>query len=187
MPVCSPISLVEDLTHQAMHCVYADVEMSDLWTYSIDPGMTISDFYSGPSSDRTLSVLVHSILTEIASLEALSDQYQTGSLNSVEQLEAIARIGFIIRKFQIDVCYANYIPMLDGEAREVFCRITSFGAKLADSMNDHTKDFSYLSQEYNFSMPAFIRDNPFQRSDRRSGSGNYPTTRPIASPTAPTI
>lgn len=91
----SMAALIEDIVHQSMHCVFCDVEASGALIYTVPAEGLISDYLSGPSAHRTISVLHHSALTEAASATALVNLLSDYSLDKHQQLEALARIVFL--------------------------------------------------------------------------------------------
>jgi hypothetical protein len=155
----SRVSVVEDLVHQFMHCAFSNVEMSESFVYVKNSDDTISDYVSGPSSSRTISVLHHSALTEAASIVALARLLECAELTASERLEAIARTGFLINKFAIDFQYIDRISALGGSSEFAYMKIINFAKDYIAGMMNECRTFRYFEQGYNFSFAAFRSEN----------------------------
>lgn len=155
----SRVSAAEDLVHQFMHCAFSNVEMSENFVYVKRSEDTISDYMNGPSSNRSISVLYHSALTEAASIIALAQLLERDALNAAERLEAIARSGFLINKFAIDLQYIEKISALGENSEFAYMKIIDFTKKYIAGMIDECKSFKYFEQGYNFSFAAFCAEN----------------------------
>lgn len=146
-------AIIEDLTHQAMHCVFSDVEQSD-GLYTAPSEDLLNLHINAISGSRTISVLHHSCLTLASSSKALDNLIIRSRLSDCDTLEAKARIGFLSKKMALDLSTAIELNMLTFKWKQKFWALI---AKLRSK--NMPEDWLYQSQGYNFNFSAFCAEN----------------------------
>ncbi|WP_068082586.1 hypothetical protein [Polycladidibacter stylochi] len=153
------IALLEDFVHQASHCLFSEIETAQDFTYKIPPHTPIAALIDGPSNERSLQILHHSLFTlstSLLALNAIADE----TLSENERQEKKARLGFLARKFMIDHNYYTQIDIIQQPIGNLIQRFFHVALELATKVNQSTQGFNYNNQPYNFVFEIFLNENP---------------------------
>lgn len=146
-------ALLEEVTHQAAHCLFSDIELATD-PYLKPRGEALRDHGFTISAGRTISVLHHSCLTLAISCHALERALSLADLAPADRLEIQARIGFLCRKMALDLTAARKLDALTPEWQSNFWAMMA-ALRPAQSFDE----YSYVRQGYSFNPETFFAEN----------------------------
>ncbi|MBP6386322.1 MAG: hypothetical protein KA327_06825 [Pseudarcicella sp.] len=155
----SPIFFIEDIAHQCGHVVYNVLTLQTEQYLKHPKDFPLQNFTSDPSEARGIYGAFHGLFTYTTITHALSNLIKLPIFSDLHILEAKARLGFFMQKFQSDLALMTNPQILTDEGMR-FCEKFNLIYLAVWSENQTLfKNYTYRNQNYIFDFQIFIEEN----------------------------
>lgn len=157
VPIISKVLFIEDIAHQAAHVIFNVMIIDTEDFLVVDKNTKVSD---SNNSGRTVYVVYHALFTYCCILDCLDQYLEKKSFkNEEDEQEALARIGFLLRKMKLDIATAtkdNYYTEL---GKTLLSNMISSFDEMLNKYQNKVSSFNYSGQPYNFDIKQFREIN----------------------------
>ncbi len=161
------VFFIDDISHQTGHIILTTLFFDKKAIFKIEDSQVVKEINLGESDDRNIYTLVHAIYTYYACLMCIDDCLYNNSFNEKQQKEAIARIGFYLKKSSSDLnCFDKIIVYFGGieniftnDGFEIYSLMKNKIIEVSNKWKPITSNFNYSNQPYNFTNELFIELN----------------------------
>ena len=164
------VFFVDDIAHQAGHIILTTLFFNRKDYFLIDENENIKNKTRKEKEYRSFYVLFHALYTYYTSMLCLDKCIEGNCFDARQTHEATGRIGFYLRKLELDIENFNKVFKFYGGIG--FC-LTQKGIDLHDNLmrkfkalhskwHKTIKKLNYGNQPYNFTYKEFVKLNPLR-------------------------
>lgn len=155
------IFFVDDLAHQCGHVIF-NVLTLDAGNFLSIPKNTLIKSITRKSKDRrTIYDAFHGLFTYTCIIDILSNLYCHWNCSKENKNELLARIGFYMLKFRIDLGYLDHPEIFTDLGNTYFKQFVSGYKKIYERLFKFYGHFNFSNQDYIFDFKKFKEINNF--------------------------
>lgn len=170
-PWYDKVFFYDDIAHQMGHVIFYSIIRDKKSYFQIDPESTFKNINTPSqgtnfSETRNHETVFHALYTYYTTLVTLDKMYENAKLTNVQKQEILARIGFYLNKFYLDLSAYDKVGENDN-VKNVFTEkgvyvFNQFVEVFKQSYYKYypiTKGYHYSNQTYNFNWSRFMKAN----------------------------
>jgi hypothetical protein len=159
------VFFVEDLAHQCGHIIFYTLTLHTDEFIKMPKETPMRDITGINYDNRSIYGAVHGLFTYTTILYALTSCFKAEVFSASQQLEAIARIGFFMNKFESDLVQMNMPNMFTTKGHKFFDSAFASFEKIKKEFGHLYSNYIYDNQPYIFNHNIFCQTNRFTTSD----------------------
>lgn len=161
------VFFIDDIAHQTGHIIIYTLTFNKKDFFVIDETIQINKFTKKTKEYRTFYILFHALYTYYTTLICLDASYSSSRLSKKQRLEILARIGFYLIKYEVDLKNFKKIvsdvgsidKILTKKAQTMFEPVLGSFQKFYQKYFYKIEHFLYRNQPYNFTFKDFAQEN----------------------------
>ena len=164
----SLIFFIDDIAHQCGHILFYFLTTNTTLYLKVHKDHPLKDFSLNPYEIRTVYDAFHGMFTLVTILYSLQTVIHDTRLNKdgLQVFEALARIGFYLSKFRLDLQLMNNSKIFTPRGFQYFNQFESSYNQLFSEFGSLVKGFSYINQPYTFDFEVFLKFNPLPQNKK---------------------
>lgn len=160
------VFFIDDIAHQTGHVILNNL-IFDLKTfYKIDQSQMVEDIL-GRKDHRDINILIHALYTYYTTFLCLDACIEGKCFNKTQEKEAVARIGFYLKKCAYDLKILNSIinhfsgveKILHQKGVDIIFMIREMFSQMRDKWTNKIQAINFSNQDYNFSFKKYLEVN----------------------------
>lgn len=160
------VFFVEDIAHQTGHVILYTLLFNKKKVFKIDETQLIEPIIK-QKDHRDIHILFHSLYTYYTIFQCLDNCIVNNLFSEKQKKEAIARIGFNLKKCSHDLyiyeCLITHFSGIDYMLTEIgasiYTDVKNKFIEIDDKWGDFVQPYSYSNQPYNFTYKYFNEIN----------------------------
>jgi len=154
VPYVSEVFFLEDIAHQSAHVIFNTL------TLDSNDFLTVDKNYISSFDNRPIYIIYHAVYTYCFILDVL-DKYieNEGYTNDTNKIEAIARIGFLEWKINLDMSLLKKEKYFTSKGESIFNEMSTSCEKIEAKYKGLFSKYNYQNQPYNFDFNLFRLHN----------------------------
>lgn len=165
------VFFVDDITHQTGHIIFTTILFERKDYFIINENENIGIITKNKREHRSFYILFHALYTYYTSLSCLDSCIDNNCFNKRQTYEAKGRIGFYIKKCQLDLNdfdkiikhYKGIENVLTKDGIVLCGEIKNRLVEIINKWHSTIINFKYRNQPYNFTYQKFIKLNPINK------------------------
>ncbi|MBC3793941.1 hypothetical protein [Spirosoma utsteinense] len=154
------VFFVEDLAHQCGHIIFNTLTLHTTDFLKINKETPMSGLTGVVYDNRSVYGALHGLFTYISILHCLTKCIKLEVFNPSQCVEAFSRIGFFMRKFEIDLNYMNMPQIYTSKGQQIYDGALASFEQVKKEFGADFKDKCYDNQPYIFNYHLFQKINP---------------------------
>lgn len=153
------VFFVEDLAHQCGHIIFYALTLNTKTFLKSHKDSLLREWTGVLQDNRSVYGAFHGLFTYTTILYCLRQCLKANAFDSIQQVEAMARIGFFMQKFEMDLNQMNIPDLFTIYGGHIYdAAFTCFEQVKAEYAESY-KDYTYTNQPYIFNYEAFQQAN----------------------------
>lgn len=161
------VFFIDDIAHQTGHIITSSLAFDKKDFFLIDETINVRHYTEREGEYRSFYTLFHALYTYYTTLLCLTGAYSDTRLTPKQKTEILARIGFYLIKYKIDLDDFQKIVLASGGIKKVltetsqtfFTPVLKGYSEFNNKFHSKIKNFTYLNQPYNFTFKNFLLEN----------------------------
>lgn len=161
------VFFIDDIAHQTAHIILTTFIYVRKNIFKIDENQTIKEILVNTSENRTFKTIYHAHYTYYAIFTCLDNCINNNAFNLKQENEAVARIGFYLKKCKFDLDYIQDVAIeyggiekiLTKKGLKVYKMVQEKYFKMLEKWGNKTIKYDYTMQPYNFTYSIFLTEN----------------------------
>ncbi|GAB3805722.1 hypothetical protein GCM10028819_39510 [Spirosoma humi] len=153
------VFFIEDLAHQCGHIIFYALTLQ---THNfLKPAKdTLLKKWTGLSYDtRSIYGALHGLFTYTTILHCLTRCLKLDAFNASQRVEALARVGFFMKKFELDLQHMHLPEIFTPQGQQVYDAAFSSFEYVRNEFGADYKGYRYHNQPYIFNYDLFRQAN----------------------------
>ncbi|MGF7217674.1 hypothetical protein GGR92_003849 [Spirosoma lacussanchae] len=153
------VFFIEDLAHQCGHIIFYALTLKANDFLKIRKETPVCDITGVQHDSRTVYGVFHGLFTYTTILYCLTECLKSGVFSYSQQLESIARIGFFMQKFQVDLIYMNHPEIFTPKGWLIYSSAKDSFEQIQQMFKADYALYRYDNQPYIFNYELFREAN----------------------------
>ncbi len=154
------VFFIEDLAHQCGHILFYALTVRTTQFLKILPQTRLSIYSANKHDTRDVYGAFHGLFTYTTILHCLASCLRSGVFGTHQRQEALARIGFYMHKFALDLTTMNQTDFFTSEGSCLYDAMQASFRQVQTEFGDHYTNYRYNNQPYIFNYSSFQEINP---------------------------
>lgn len=154
------VFFIEDLVYQCGHILFYALTVHTTQFLKILPQTRLSIYSANKYDTRDVYGAFHGLFTYTTILHCLASCLRPGVFGTHQRQEALARIGFYMQKFGLDLTTMNQTDFFTSEGLRLYDAMKVSFRQVQTEFGAHYTDYRYNNQPYIFNYSSFQEINP---------------------------